>query len=290
MVRSSAAARGWRRAGGKGNEMLFPRRLGLCLWGMACVAAVEVQAATVKYNIVPASDRNARTRTIRTGTLIKYYLTAEVISDTAEADNSGLALFNVNVETDLTVEQPPATEFIREIFDTFTLFRSLGEAMDDDLIGIGASQSTFSTAQARTGIGQRGAQDLVSGFLQSPNVEGQFVVSVDAENSTANVLAADFAENGGVISAREIIAGPGFTIITANDAGEDPGDEIDAFAGLSDTLRFALGGTAVGIFGLAVVAGLFIAGPWGAAIGLLVGALFGLISLFFNSMTLSGGG
>ena len=270
--------------------MRRPSRVAACLLVMLGLPAAGVWAATVKYNIVPASDRNARTRTIKTGSRIKYYITAEVISETAETDNSGLALFNINLETDLTAEQPAATEFIREIFDTFTLFRSLGEPLDDDIVGIGASQSTFNTSSAQTGIGQRGARELVSGFLQTPNVEGQYAVSIDAANSTANVLAADFAENGGTVSAREITSGPGFTIITANDAEEDPGDELLPFTGLPDSLRFIMGGTAAGIFGIAVVAGLFIAGPWGAAIGLFVGALMGLISLFFNSTMMAGGG
>jgi hypothetical protein len=271
-------------------NMLSFRKLTVWLLAAACVLpAAGSLAATVRYNIVPASDRNARTRTILTGTPIKYYITAEVISDTAEADNSGLALFNINVETDLTVEQPPATEFIRDIFNTFTLFRSLGQPSDDDIIGIGASQSTFTPTSATTGIGQRGNVELVTGLLQSPDFEGEFTVVIDAANSTANVLPADYSENGGSISAREITAGPGFTIITDNNGQQDPGDQIQPFQGMSDAERFAITAGSIGLAGLIIVLGALIGGGWGAAIGLFMGALVGLLSLIFGGMTFTGG-
>jgi hypothetical protein len=270
--------------------MLGFKKLTVWLLVAACVLpAAASRAATVRFNIVPASDRNARTRTILTGTRIKYYITAEVISDTAETDNSGLALFNVNVQTDLTVAQPPVTEFIREIFNTFTLFRSLGEPREDDIIGIGASQSTFTSTSATTGFGQRGDVALVTGFLQSPDFEGEFTVVIDAANSTANVLPADYSENGGAISAREITAGPGFTIITDDNAAEDPGDQLRPFEGMSDAETFAMTAASIGLAGLIIVFGAIVGGGWGAAIGLFMGALVGLLNLISSGMMFNGG-
>ena len=91
------------------------------------LAAPLARAATVRFNIVPASNRNAQIRTIKTGSMIKYIIVVNVISDTAQTDNAGLALFTVNVETDLGVEQAPATEFVPVVRDNFRLFPSLGK-------------------------------------------------------------------------------------------------------------------------------------------------------------------
>ena len=108
-----------------------------------CLLAGTALGTTVRYNIVPASSRNAQTRTIQTGTRIKYYITAEVISDESTADSDGLSLFTINVLTNLEVTQPEATEFDELIEDYFTLFPSLGTPAGDNIEGIGASQSTF---------------------------------------------------------------------------------------------------------------------------------------------------
>ena len=144
-----------------------------------CLLAGTALGTTVRYNIVPASNRNAQTRTILTGTRIKYYITAEVISDESTADSDGLSLFTVNVLTNLGATQPAATEFNTLIDSYFTLFPSLGTPTSDNIDGIGASQSTFSGTRTLTGVGQAGAQDLCDGFLQAPDTQGTFSVSID---------------------------------------------------------------------------------------------------------------
>lgn len=252
------------------------------------LAGPAAQAATVRFNVVPASNRNAQIRTIRTGSRIKYFITVDVISDSGQTDNSGLALFNVNIETDLGIAQPSASAFVPVVRDNFRLFPSLGNSSDDDIIAIGAAQSTFG-GNVVIGLGQRQTQDLVEGFFQTPDSEGSFAVSIDLSGSTANVLSVDFQTSGGASAAREIIAGPGFTIITADDAEEDPGDDLNIFGDLPGAVRLGIAGLGIGVVAVTVIIGLFIAGPWGAALALFIGAVLGLITLFAGSMMASGG-
>ncbi len=253
------------------------------------VAAPLARAATVRFNIVPASNRNAQIRTIKTGSMIKYFIVVSVISDTSETDNSGLALFTVNVDTDLGVEQAPATEFVPVIRDNFRIFPSLGTPDDDNLIGVGASQNTFGGSVV-TGLGQIQSQDLVKGFFQTPDVEGRFRVTIDLASAAANVLTANFAEVGGSSAAREITVGPGFIIDTADDAEEDPGDEFPLFEGLNGEAQLGIAAVGIGVVLLTVIFGMLVFGPWGAALGILLGSGLGLITLFTSSAAITGGG
>ena len=165
---------------------------------------------------------------------------------------------------------------------------SLGTPDDDDLIGVGAAQSTFGGSVV-TGLGQGQSQDLVEGFFQTPDVEGRFNVVIDLTGSAANVLSANFAEVGGSSAAREITVGPGFIIDTADDAEVDPGDEILLFEDLSGEDRIGIAAVGIGVVLLTVIIGTLIFGPWGAALGILLGSLLGLISLFTSSTAVSGG-
>ncbi len=248
---------------------------------LGLVFAEVAVATTVRYNIVPASNRTARTRTVQTGSQIEYFVTAEVLSDETELDSDGLSLFTVNVLTNLEVTQPAATEFIQFIRQTFTLFPSLGTPVGDNIEGIGASQSTFGSARVITGVGQSGPQELVRGFLQTPDREGTFVVSID-RNSSANVLRPNFAVSGGVRTAT-IEVGGGFTIITDDDAPVDPGSG-GAGGGLSEEEKVAAAATSAGIFGASTIGGLLFGGPVGAAFGMYIGSILGLLSLIFGGL------
>jgi len=261
------------------------KRVGVWL-ALAAMLPLQLPAtaATVTYNIVPASDPEATSRTIKTGSRIEYRITADVTSDNPSAeDNSGLAAVIVDVETDLGVAQPAATSLDPVIADNF-LFPSLGTPRNDDLEGIGGAQAAFGSPI--TGVGQDETLIVARGFLQTPNAEGTFTVVI-GDGSVANVLTADPTSVPNVVAATVEI-GNGFTIITDDAAPEDPGGgngggttpPIGDLSGLGAMAGF-------GAFMTSVAVGSMF-GPWGIVMGLLVGSLIGLITLFAGSSGSSG--
>lgn len=253
---------------------------GLCTLLLLQAAA---PAAIVVYDIVPASDPNAPSRTIQTGSRIEYMITADVLSDDPNVpDNNGLAAVIVDVQTDLGVAQPPADSLADVISENF-LFPSLGTPTDDDIEQIGGSQATFATIV--TGVGLDETLIVARGFLQSPDVEGTFTVTVSPD-STANVFTADGNDVPDIVAAT-VEVGDGFTIITDDAAPVDPGSSGDGDGtGDGDGGAAALpnlGGLGallgMGVFGASVGIGAMF-GPWGIVVGLLVGSLLGLITIF----------
>lgn len=235
------------------------------------------QGAIITFDIVPASDQTAETRTIQTGSRIQYLLTARVTSEDPDTpDNGGLAMFSIDIETNLGVAQPPLEMFRSEIEDNFTLFPSLGTPVDDDIRQISASQDTIG-GNVTAGIGLDDTIILGTGFLQSPDQEGEFTVIL-GDNTTGSVLVADLSSGPPFAQNARVRLGDGFRIITSDDAPVDPGLAGGAAPGGPQSGVMAV--ASLGVVFTAMFLGMTFGGPWGVAIGLMVGSLIGLIMLF----------
>lgn len=275
---------------------------------MLAVAALLVlpaaaSAQSVIYNVVPASDESATTRTVLTGSQIQYYLYATVEPDEPGVnDNSGLAAIIINIDTDLDIEQPPVSMLSETIQDDF-LFPSSGTPFEDDLLEIGGAQASFA-GDPVTGLGQDVPFLVATGFFQTPNIQGTFHVRV-AEDSTANVFTVDIEAPANIVPA-DVFVGEGFSIITDDNAQVDPGPDGDPNDGGSGDpndgggtdpndgggsdpndgggtiipsgtplAAFAALGVVLAMLGI----GFALFGPWGVVGALFLGSIVGLIIL-----------
>jgi hypothetical protein len=182
-------------------------RIGIVVPVLA-ILVPTASAATARFDVVPSQDGSTTAVTVEPGAQIEYWITVEVTSDDPTGpDSDGLAIFQVDISTDLGVTQQPATAFDPAIAAAFTQFTQFGVVSDDDVDGIGAGQNTFDEASIQTGVGQSGPQTLVHGNLIAPQTEGQYTVLT--ANASANVLPLG---GGTPVPSATTTSGPGFTV------------------------------------------------------------------------------
>lgn len=190
------------------------------VWSCISVAvAARSFGAGVEYDVQPL-DRSDAPVVVVLGETVSYQVTIRVDS----GDNEGLNFFSFDVLTSLGVEQDPdGAEFdslIEELFNF--LGPGLGSPSDDDILGFEGTQGFGN--DSTTGVGQDGAQVLVTGELITPSdTIGVFTVLV-SENANTQLL--DIGS--GLISNAQIdtTIGPGFEIQTVEADGDLDGDGV----------------------------------------------------------------
>ncbi len=250
--------------------------------GFLAGLALPASGATVVFDIAPASSPLSSALTIQTGSDLDYVLTAVVLSDDAgQDDNSGLAGFDIDIETNLGVAQQAATSFDLVIEQNFTVGLSLGSVVGDDILQITGEQPA--STDPRTGVAQGDVLELASGTLITPSTEDTFTVSISSD-SLATVFKTSVSTLPNTESATVLI-GEGFTITTDDDAEPDPGAPGN---GAGDTTTCADDVQTViiatGALLLITGAGYCAGGLLGLVIGLLVGSIGGLAILGVNPL------
>jgi len=192
------------------------------LFTAACMILAEVAgAATVRFDVRPAGGRPGDTVDVLPGGELAYEVTAEVVTpDPMMPDNDGLALFMLDIETNLTVAQE-RVEFAPAIAAAFALFQSRGTPAGDDIHDISAAQDVASGA-VLIGVGRDGPEPLVSGRLRAPEAVGTYRVSVRGVPQ-ATVLVPGSADAPHVQSAT-VESGAGFDLqVVLPDPGPQTG-------------------------------------------------------------------
>jgi len=223
---------------------------------------------TIQFDVVPASNNNARSVKVTPGGEVEYEVFAQVISgDTTTTDNNGLASFTVNILTDLGVAQQPMDSFSSVIANAFPTGQSLGTSLNDDIIGIHGEQNTATGGTVTAGIGSE-RQLIGQGRLTAPTTEASYTVEI-GPNSQAKVFTAGSTSS---TTDATLDAGSGFTIVVTTSTTPD------TVSGDTLTTGALLGGLAF----VMIVAAFFLAGPMAAMFALLLLPLL-LIAVLMNS-------
>ncbi len=286
-----------------------PRHHAFAVTALTLAAACPAFAATATFDVAsPDADANNQA-VVLPGDTVPYEIFVTVTSDNPAAiDNSGLAFFSITVETDLNVEQPPATEFDPPIAQQFSIVQSLGTPVEDNIAQIGGGQNTFGgTIQFGVALNQR--TFLARGTVVTPTqVEGMFTVRIGA-TTTANVfLPNDIA----AAQSANVVPGQSFTIRTTTQPpgdgtddgsddgtngdgsgdgnGDDGGDGTDGEGDGGDTggtpaetIPFTTGMTMLAAMVAAIAGAFFLAGPLGALIMLILAPIASLVLIFSGS-------
>jgi len=238
--------------------------LTVCLAGWAL-------GATVTYNLVPVTAATGNEVVVAPGAQVEYILTALVESDTAEPDNRGLSLFQLEITTGSGVAQPPLTRFSSVVQENFPSFASLGLSEGDRITNILGSQNLLIN-EPFLGFGVGQAQEIGRGFFNTPTTETSFTVAVGGDASVIGPT----DEQRGPFSAT-VVSGPGFTIRTSTSAS---GGGNGNGSGSATTLSPAAQAVAVFLGALLALAGMYmLGGTWGLIVGLIVVPLVGLLLL-----------
>ena len=182
--------------------------------GVLLTLVLPASAVEVTYD-VRAADGASSLVQVAAGSTVAYEVTIAV----SEADNDGLLFFVFDLLTDLGVDQSADSivfdPLIKQEFDFLPM--QYGDAVDDDIFDIGATQGFW--FQATPGIGHGGAQVLIRGQVQTPAEAGSFLVSIGPTTNTQLIALG----GGDLISDGDITThlGPGLLIQTLPDADAD---------------------------------------------------------------------
>lgn len=257
--------------------MRYPWLVGLAI---VCGLAAPVWAATVTFDLVPVTALTGNEVVVTPGQQVQYQLVATVVSDTPVADNLGLSLFQLNIETASGIAQDLPEAFSPIVVADFTAFPSLGTVQGDQIIGVSAAQLGLGTPFVQ-GIGVGQAVVLATGHFNTPTVETTFTPKV-GPNSKAEVLGAGSKEGQSITATA--VAGPGFTIRTSNTAtgggGDQSGTGSSGTSLLNPTAASAVGIAAGALIALAAAFSLF--GPMGLALALVIVPLLGTLLLLLG--------
>ncbi len=236
--------------------------------GVICGLATPTLGATVTYDVRIRGSALTEI-TVAPGTPVEYEITAKVASDTAVADNHGLASFTVHVRVGTDVVQVPLEAFSDVVTQHFTFGQSLGTGSAGLVQDISAAQLGLGS-QLHEGVGVDQAAVLGRGKIQTPTTETSFTAKIEVSADQGSKVAGAGSQQGRVVAAASA-AGPGITIRTSNAA---PTPEPTPASDTTLQLLAILGGSV-----LALLASYWIGGPIGLMIGLLVVPLIGLVFL-----------
>jgi hypothetical protein len=249
------------------------RRCALASVLMLCLAGA-VQAATVTFDLQPVAAATNNTVVVAPGAQVEYILTAQVVSDTATADNRGLALFQLEIQTNSGVTQPALTQFSTVVQQNFPSFQSLGIPEADKITSILGSQNLLANAPF-VGFGVGSPQEIGRGVFNTPTTETSFTVTVGGDASVIGPT----DQNKGPISATSK-SGPGFTIQTSTSASGGGGGGGGGGSGSNSTVSPAAMSLAIFFGALMALVGMYmLGGNWGLITGLIIVPLIGLLLL-----------
>lgn len=206
----------------------------LAVLAVSGFAAMEARAATVVLRLVPdileLTDDTDGAVLAAPGGDILYFLRVEVQSEVPAApDNAGLAMVQVDIETDLGVAQDPVMEppFLAAIFTAFTNDMERGEPgdpddddfdNDDDILGVrlgneaGEAEMMFAVDEEMV---------LASGMLNMPDVEGDFTVMI-GEAPMVKIF-----NLAGIVVDPDVVQRVGFVVRTVEGTEDSPNDPMD---------------------------------------------------------------
>jgi hypothetical protein len=194
-------------------------RLGVCrlaVVGLAwcgAQAAEECRSATVLLDIRPEQERVDDVINVETGEVVPFEVTSTVVADDPfTPDTAGLASFQFDIVSNLGVPQAPIQAFDPFVDPLFPENRTVGTVVDDDVIGIGASQ--FGTTPT-PGVALDETQVLSRGEILTPTTPGTFRVQVDGQAEV-------FSESEPlVVRPATVEAGSGFLVRVNEDLDEE---------------------------------------------------------------------
>lgn len=272
------------------------RHLGFAGLVICCASAVPAQAATVTFDLAPLIAVAGNEVVVAPGQQVEYQLVVTVVSDTPVADNLGLELFDLNIQTGSSIAQLPPEAFTPVIAENFPMGSSLGTVENDRILNVGGSQVALGTPFFE-GVGVGQPTILATGRFNTPAVETTFTVKV--EDDPAAYVAGAGSKEGQAVQATGV-AGPGFIIRTSSttasgdgttgtqpDAGGGTPSGQPADAGTpaptdSGTSTMSIIGMAAGGL-LAMAAAFSLFGPVGLALGLIIVPVLGILVAMMGS-------
>lgn len=245
------------------------RRIVLTGSAIPLLAAVAAQAATVTLNLVPVGATAGNEVVVQPGTPVDFRLVVLVESDTTEADNQGLSLFQIDLLTNSGVDQQPLTAFADDITNNFTFGQSLGTPESDRITNIAGAQNLIA-ANAFPGIGVGAYAEIGHGTIQTPTTETSFIPTIST-SSVVFVLGPN-ADNPGPLQATLKI-GDSFTIRTSTTAGGGGTTDGTTTAGADSAIQIGIGAA------LVLAAAFWLFGWLGLAFAAVIVPLLGLLLL-----------
>lgn len=204
----------------------------LTLQTLASAAANPLAApmsAAVRFGLATTATVTDGQVIVAPGTRVPYQITAVVTTTDPLSDgvSTGLALFRINLSSNLTVPQS-AVVFDSAVAGAFTVLPNGGIPVDDDLTAITGGQPL--AIAVVPDIGTVEPQVIAGGELATPQSEGVFTISV-----TGQAAVLDSSPSRSLAVGATMKLGPSLVIRTSTPATGQTGDDTTTNAGGTDT-------------------------------------------------------